>query len=73
MDGESDAEAGAFALDLGELFAGEPSRQSVTAFLALVVPSLGVKRTGSRLEIVRHGSGQWLLMLQDEPAEAGCL
>lgn len=57
MDGESDAEAGAFALDLGELFAGRPGRQPVATFLAFVVSSLGIKRAGSRLEIVDHGQG----------------
>lgn len=57
MDCEGDAETGAFALDPGQLFAGGPGRKAVTPFFALVVPSLGVKRAGSHVEIVDHGQG----------------
>ncbi len=62
MDGKGDAEAGAFALDRSELFAGVPRRHPVAALLPLVTPGLGVKSAGFGHEITpahHQGSGAW--------------
>ncbi|RVG08807.1 hypothetical protein CN234_16780 [Sinorhizobium meliloti] len=62
MDGKGDAEAGAFALDRGELFAGVPRRHPMAALLPLVTAGLGIESTcfGHEITPAHHqGSGAW--------------
>ncbi len=62
MDGKCDAEAGAFALDHGEFFAGVPRCHPVAALLPLVTAGLGIKSAGLSHEITpahHQGSGAW--------------
>ncbi len=61
MDGEGDAEAGAFALDRGEFFASVAGRHPVTALLTFVVAGLGIECTslGHEITPAHDQSGAW--------------